>query len=92
MVPALSAVVRINEIIYVKPPVTLLGAQQIISGAGYDDNCFLCPSPLSCTMSVTFTSHEGSVYRTQGQHPLELCAPLVLLWLQTPCLSSLALP
>lgn len=66
---------KTNGMRYDKPPITMLGAQQIISVAGDghdddDDDDFLPPSLLSGTISVIFTSHEGSVYRMQRPCPL----------------------
>lgn len=66
-------VVRINGIVYVKLPITMLGAQQVISGAsggGGRRGRFLPPSPLSGKISVSFTCHRGSACRTQGPCPL----------------------
>lgn len=88
-----------NGIIYVKPPITMLGAQQIISGASDDEDddggggsCgggFLPPILLSGKISVTFTSRESSVYRTQGLCPLSPTTRGPFLALD-PWLSSLA--
>lgn len=71
---------------YDKPPITMLGARQIVSMAGDghddDDDGFLPPSLLSGTISVIFISHEGSDYRIRD-HVLLALPPMVLSWLET---------